>query len=882
MKKNYRMLSIIITLILLSNVLSLTPIESKMITGKIETPLKKYEDFFRNRDSLNNKNDKIPFARGEMIVKFKNRNFSFTKDSKNILFGVSALDKLNKEYTLKSINKIFDCNRKEKFEKYYKLIFPENVDILNLINEYNKIDIIEYAEPNYFYKYCVESNDPLFQKQWSLNNIAQNYPWDGRSNPPPGTIDCDIDAPEAWEITKGSKEIVIAVIDTGVDYNHPDLSSNIWINENEIPNNGIDDDRNGYIDDIKGWDFKENDNDPMDEKQDNQHSGHGTFCAGLISAVGNNSKGISGINWNSKIMSIKTPLHSTYISEAITYAADNGADVISMSYGGYSYSELQKDALDYAYNKGIVLVASAGNDNNSRLHYPSGYKNVISVAATDSNDNKAEFSNYGPWIDFAAPGVDLLSLRAEGTDMYGNETNIFDEKYYIGSGTSFASPFVAGLAGLLLSYNNTFTPDMIKTIISNSVDNSTSKYNIGGRINAHKALLKKPAVAILDQYVDWRNIKGEIQIKGSATGKDFERYVIKYGVGENPNEWSKIFEGNHPIKGVLSTFDTTILNDGVYTISLNVYCNDDEYTDKIYLIINNDFNKIYVDDDNNYGPWTGSIVYPFQKIQEGINNAGDKDTVFVVNGTYNENVKIIGEINLIGEDRNNTIIDSNNSNSPISILSDNILFENFSIQDVGKKLSEPAIQFGQNLESVTIKNNIVKNCRCGIWIIGGNDFHNIIGNILENSSIILIFGPQNNIISNNLIKNSKKFDGGIGLSISYFNTIKENTITGHTYGILIAFSIMNKIISNNITDNDIGLEFVVWGVHKIYNNNFIDNKVHAKCIASNYNKWNGNYWDNWIGLKKPYLKFLPKFIPTLIPKVFTSFDWNPVSKPYNI
>lgn len=820
--------------------------------------------------------DELIYVKGEIIVKFKEKyNLNFVKTSRGIITGEKSLDKINNEYRLKSIEILNSKNSSSPLSNLFKLIFPDDINIFEVIRVYSQLPIVEYVEPNYIYQYCCEPDDPLFSLQWSLKNIGQEYPWDGRFNPPPGTTDSDIDAPEAWDITFGNAKIVIAIVDSGVDYNHPDLVNNIWSNNNEIPDNGIDDDGNGYIDDCNGWDFQEQDNDPMDEH------GHGTFCAGIISAVGNNGKGISGVCWNCRIMPIRTLLISSMLAEAIIYAADNGADIISMSYGGYSYSQLQKDVLDYAYSRNVVLIASAGNDNNSRRHYPSGYDNVISVAAVDSNDKKAVFSNYGPWVDVAAPGVDVLSLRAKNTDMYRDVMHIFEEDYYFGSGTSMATPYISGIAALLLSHNNSLTPDMIKTIILNSADElPSSSFYIGGRANAYQALQKKPAVSLLEQHIDWKNIKGTISIKGKIWGEDFERYTLEYGWGENPETWTTILEGYFPKEGILTELDTTQLDEGLYTIRLRVNCNNDVYQDKIWIVVNNECDTIYVNDDNQEGPWTGSLEYPYKHIQDGVDVAGVGDTVFVYNGTYHENIKITSAIKLIGEDKNNTVIDSNKSGSPITILSDSIAIKGFKIQNCEKSIKEAGIKFGKYIKNVIISNNSIIDCYCGIYLSCDNN-NKIQENILKNSTILLFIANQNNIISKNIILKSEG-NVGIGISMSHFNTIVNNTIVNHRYGVLISFSIQNSIINNNISKNDIGVAFFVWGMHKVYNNNFIKNRIHAVAISSRFNNWKANYWDNWIGLNKPCLKFLPKLIPSVFSGIIANIDLRPAEVPYNI
>jgi hypothetical protein len=340
-------------------------------------------------------------------------------------------------------------------------------------------------------------NDPDFTEQWYLDNTGQTG----------GTSDADIDALEAWEIETGNQDIVVAIIDSGIDYTHPDLVNKIWTNEDEIPDNGIDDDNNGYIDDYHGYDFKNNDADMLDEH------GHGTVIAGVIGAETNNDIGIAGICWDCKIMPLKywntDSRNEIYIDrignilEAVEYAVDNGADVISMSYGTteewFTQEEynLANDTLNYAISKGCVLVSIAGNENGSDPFYPGAFENVICVAGTDHNDNRMDYqypphgqiviSNYGEWVDVAAPGEEIYTTSPTYdcviTDL-GREHD-----YTLMSGTSLAVPHVSGLAALLLSRDSTLTPEEVKTLICENVDPYDSEYDLGsGRINAYKAL----------------------------------------------------------------------------------------------------------------------------------------------------------------------------------------------------------------------------------------------------------------------------------------------------------------------------------------------------------------------------------------------------------
>jgi subtilisin family serine protease len=279
---------------------------------------------------------------------------------------------------------------------------------------------VEYAEPNYIMRALALPNDPQFNQLWGLHNTGQTG----------GTADADIDAPEAWDIHTGSTDVVIAILDTGIDFDHYDIGngsySNIWTNAAEIPGNGTDDDGNGYTDDVHGWDFVGEDNDPTDYYHDYWgNAGHGTHVAGTIAAVGNNSVGITGVNWYTSIMPVRIlgasgATDTPRAIAAIMYAADNGAKVINASWGGGGPSEALEDAISYANDRGCLFVAAAGNggddglgDNNDLSpFYPASYDvpNIIAVAGTDHNDALGDFSNYGATsVDVAAPGVQILS-----------------------------------------------------------------------------------------------------------------------------------------------------------------------------------------------------------------------------------------------------------------------------------------------------------------------------------------------------------------------------------------------------------------------------------------------------------------------------------------
>jgi len=359
---------------------------------------------------------------------------------------------------------------KFKIINAYQLRLPQELDVPAAIDLYSRYPEVEYAEPNYIvHTNATYPNDPRFPELWGLHNTGQTG----------GTPDADIDAPEAWDITTGSEEIVVASIDTGVDYTHEDLAANMWMNpgENPIPN-GVDDDGNGFIDDIYGYDFYNDDSAPMDD------NGHGTHTSGTIGARGNNGKGVVGVCWNVQIMALKFLSANGSGSTAdaikcIEYATMMGAHLSNNSWGGGGASQ----SLAIAIWKGPLFIAAAGGSGGNtdvNPHYPSSYRlrNIISVAATDHNDNKASSSNYGKRsVDLGAPGVNILST------LPGNDYN-----YY--SGTSMAAPYVAGVAALIMSVSGLSDLE-VKRCILKSVDklpDLNGKVRTGGRLNAEKAV----------------------------------------------------------------------------------------------------------------------------------------------------------------------------------------------------------------------------------------------------------------------------------------------------------------------------------------------------------------------------------------------------------
>src|SRR5215217_547074 len=358
---------------------------------------------------------------------------------------------------------------------------PRDVGVREAVQRYEASSDVEYAEPNFKIFPTVAPNDPSFNKLWGLNNTGQTIEQ-------AGTADADADVPEAWNTATGTATTVVAVIDEGIDVSHPDLRNDIWKNPGEMPGNGVDDDGNGYVDDVYGYDFANDDAsvydpDPVNGSGDE----HGTHVAGTIAAEGNNGIGVAGVNWRAKVMALKFlgPNSGSTLDavEAINYAVTNGADISNNSWGYVgSPSRSLQDAINRADNAGHLFVAAAGNggtdgvgDNNdassSNTNYPSSYPNpnIISVAATDNRDTLASFSNFGATtVDLAAPGVNVASTLPG--IRYG---------YY--SGTSMATPHVTGVAALLKSQQPTLDDAQLKARI---LDGADRKSSLTGKVGA--------------------------------------------------------------------------------------------------------------------------------------------------------------------------------------------------------------------------------------------------------------------------------------------------------------------------------------------------------------------------------------------------------------
>lgn len=530
-----------------------------------------------------------PYVAGELIVKFAEQTsrsidarlsvseLSVSPSESISAVTESSIDRLNQTYQVTSITPLFKDLKQRQLEtgrsyvelaeevdkhpqrkpqgatvpnltNIYVLQLDESADIEELAKLYAQDPNVEYAEPNYIVSLPpdihtepnhtltaatepITPNDPYFSNQWALDRIH----WK-----------------ETWPQEQANASITIAVIDTGVDYNHPDLKDSI----------------------VKGYDFLYNDDDPMDD------NGHGTHVAGIAAATTNNGIGIAGVAGGATIMPVKAfskfglSGDNVTVALAIKYAVDHGVDVINNSWYG-TPSKFMEDMVNYAYSKGVVFVAAAGNegDSGNPIIYPAAYAHVIAVAATNMNNERPSFSSSGDWVDVAAPGASIYS-----TDLNGG--------YTYKSGTSMAAPYVSGLAALILSKNPNLTPNVVENIIITSADDlgppGRDNYYGSGIINVQKALQQTPylgLIANITSPLTNDQVFGKVRIKGTAAGEKFQGYQLDYIAGFNPTEagWITIkpYTTTPVVNGNLAIWDTTLLSeDSYYTLRLKVMRSD--------------------------------------------------------------------------------------------------------------------------------------------------------------------------------------------------------------------------------------------------------------------------------------------------------------------
>ncbi len=485
--------------------------------------------------------------------------------NQNFLPSQKLNQTLNKSYQINHFAQNLGKND-INLSRIVKVTFNNSVDAQKFVSDAKSNPDIEYIQKANIYKIESLPNDSLVSGQWGLKKIG---------------------AFDAWNITKGADTVLIGLIDTGIDYLHPDLKNKIYINKGEIGldkngndkrTNGIDDDGNGFVDDFMGWDFTDRrgfpfdssggdyltwDNNPMDE------NGHGTEICGIMAAETNNHTGIAGVAPNIKVLNLRAFDPNGYgeeddVAAAILYAVKMGVKVINMSFGDTQFSYVLKDVIKYAYDRNVVLVGSSGNEGSDEPHYPSGYSEVICVGNSTDQDYVASSSNYGSTLDLVAPGTSILTTARHNS-------------YAEVSGTSASSPFVSASSALLLSLGN-FTNEEVKQILkSTSDDIDITGWDLrsgSGRLNLFKALsVVAPSIIKFDYpKQDLATTKDTLNISATILSAYFQNYSLYVGTGLNPNNWQTLIDNENYQFSSKSLYSLNIKNyaDSVYTLRLVV------------------------------------------------------------------------------------------------------------------------------------------------------------------------------------------------------------------------------------------------------------------------------------------------------------------------
>jgi len=422
----------------------------------------------------------VEYVPDAIVVAFSSDILPLNVDEENgfIVTGITAIDGLSSLFDVSEIRQLFpgaESKGEVALAGYYTISFDSQYGMISVLEAYDALMEVDHVEPIGIHSLDYDPNDPQIGQQWAINKI---------------------EARGAWDVSQGDTNVVVGIADTGVDWDHPDLADDIWLNTVEVNGmTGFDDDGNGYIDDYRGWDWVhgvngapgEDDMDPDNNPMD--FDGHGTHCSGVSAAVTDNGVGIAGVSFNCRVMPLRVgwqdPSGQGYIrmdfaAQAFYYATNNGARSINCSWGSSNSGGLGS-ATTYATNNGVIVVSSAGNSNNQNPSYLGGRPDVVTVASTDQNDFKSSFSNYGTWVDISAPGTAIYSTY-------------FNDAYSILDGTSMAAPHVVGLAALIWASEPGLTDlEVIARILStaDNIDSLNPNYSglLGaGRINAYAAL----------------------------------------------------------------------------------------------------------------------------------------------------------------------------------------------------------------------------------------------------------------------------------------------------------------------------------------------------------------------------------------------------------
>jgi len=634
-----------------------------------------------------------------------------------------------------------------------------------------ELSSVRYVQPNMKTEAEFIPNDPLWSSQWG-----------------PQKIEADL----AWETTTGDHSVLVAIVDTGIEYTHPELTVN-------------------YV--SGGHDWVNNDDDPMDD------NGHGTHCAGIVAAQANNGLGIAGIAqvrlMAEKVLGADGTGYDSWVANGIYHAVDSGARIISMSLGGDADSTALHDAVKYAYMHGVLVVAAAGNSGSDQPHYPACYDEVMAVSATDSSDSRAAFSSYGEWVDLAAPGLGILSTYrgASYTEM---------------SGTSMACPHVTGVAGLVWTMFPNYTLNQVRTTLQRSADDlgypGFDQYFGYGRVNARKAILglQEHDIALARWWGPGRINPGE---EGT-----FDTVIANNGLHNESNVTVEFF-----VNGTLTDLRTVDLLENGTSVPLSFSWGTSEngvYNMTCYLIPVAGEN--FTENNAAYlvlqvrPSRTLRIPTEFPAIKTALQSAGDGDTILVA-GAYFAEGEIdvtIDNVALIAEGR--VQLEGCGVRNVIRVEANGVLIEGFDIINCTSSDYAVYIRGSNN----TLRENVFyRNGEC-VQLM--NSFNcNVTGNIFRNNGgngLVLQYTCNTEVSGNSFV--SQAFLGGINLWTSSNNSVLFNNITGGTprAALDLWYSEGNILRGNRITDNEYGL-VIQSSPNNIFRNNVMLGNTRNLCIG---------------------------------------------------
>ena len=652
--------------------------------------------------------------------------------------------------------------------------------------------LVEYVEPNLRVEAFFTPNDPYWPNQWGPKKV---------------------EADAAWNTTLGSSDIIVAIIDTGIDYTHPDLAANY------VP---------------LGYDWVYNDNDPLDD------NGHGTHCAGIVAATINNAIGIAGLAqvhiMAEKALTMDGWGYDSWIIQAIYHAVDAGAKIISMSFGGFEDSPSVYDAIKYAYDHGVLLVAAAGNEGNTSPNYPAAYDEVIAVSATDSDDNVASFSSYGMWIELAAPGVGIYSTLPTYNVTLNEPPYNRTLNYAYLSGTSMACPHVAGVAALVWSTLPDYANYKIRQILKRTADDlgdaGFDEFYGYGRVNAKRSVegIPKHDLSISEWRHPYGIRRGEIGIFNATIsnyGKSNETDVSVHFLVNQTLIDAQTISSLENETSTLVTFSWSTMTEGNY----NVTCYVVPVAGENFMENNIASTIVFV---------RPSLVLrvpsEYPTIKDALNNAGEDDIIQVASGSYSE--------------------------GQIDIFKNNVTLVAVGTVTLNGLRTKPALKIVADF--VTVERFTIQNSSCGIYVQGHSN--NVIGNfILNNGTLnnyhgIYLYKTFDSTISSNSLMSidysvNVNTEYGIFLESSSNNTVSMNNVSSEfksylnafTYGIVFYYSSNNIVSLNNVSNLCIGMWIYGSSNNSLISNIAIDNWSGIILDVSPHNKLRNNVMTNNMG-----------------------------------